>query len=195
MSSIKSSSYTLNHNHMLNRILMTPSPLSYGENGHLSQSNGSLDNNSHHQAGFASQLSYSNVHALPSHLGKSDMASSKHQQQRQQCGICRKEPMLNGKTLIGCLHSFCQSCLMQSQTVTHSHGMNFLGNDINNSSILTCPVCYQETLMPSGGIDALMPHYSNPSLLSDLLLEEATTATTRPPLASPFMLNANQDNG
>ena len=77
----------------------------------------------------------------------------------QQCGICGKFPMVNGKTLVGCLHSFCQSCLIQAT----------LPNSVLSSgaaAIIACPICAQETLVPSGGIDALMPHYSNPLLLN-----------------------------
>jgi len=37
---------------------------------------------------------------------------------------------------------------------------------VSASSIIACPICSQETLIPNGGIDALMPHYSNPLLLS-----------------------------
>ena len=75
----------------------------------------------------------------------------------QTCGICGKYPMVNGKTLVGCLHSFCQPCLIQSS----------LSNSLlSTSSIIACPICSQETLIPNGGIDALMPHYSNPILLS-----------------------------
>lgn len=75
----------------------------------------------------------------------------------QTCGICGKYPMTNGKTLVGCLHSFCQPCLIQSS----------LSNSLlSTSSIIACPICSQETLIPNGGIDALMPHYSNPILLS-----------------------------
>jgi len=70
----------------------------------------------------------------------------------QQCGICGKYPMINGKTLVGCLHSFCQSCLMSNNPL------------VSASSIIACPICSQETLIPNGGIDALMPHYSNPVL-------------------------------
>jgi ribosomal protein S27E len=96
------------------------------------------------------------------------------QQQQQQCGICHKEPMFNGKTLIGCLHSFCQSCLVQSQTFLNNNN----NSNSHSSSYITCPICYQETLMPNGGIDALMPHYSNPILINDLLDETTTTSTT-----------------
>ncbi len=72
-----------------------------------------------------------------------------------QCGICGKYPMINGKTLVGCLHSFCHPCLIQSTL-----------SSLCNSSVIACPICSQETLMPTGGVDALMPHYSNPMLLS-----------------------------
>lgn len=70
-----------------------------------------------------------------------------------QCGICGKYPMVNGKTLVGCLHSFCHSCLIQSTFSSSSL--------LSNSSVIACPICSQETLIPTGGVDALMPHYSN----------------------------------
>ena len=61
--------------------------------------------------------------------------------QQQQCGLCGKEPMANGKTLVGCLHSFCQACLIHSTMNGRSQiqsGLNGLG-----SSVITCPVCSQ----------------------------------------------------
>jgi hypothetical protein len=50
--------------------------------------------------------------------------------------------------------------------------------------------------MPNGGIDALMPHYSNPILINDLL-DETTTTTTTPSLsssASSFMAMSINSN-
>lgn len=74
----------------------------------------------------------------------------------QRCGICGTEPMINGKTLVGCLHSFCQPCLIQSTL----NGLSLIQSGLA-SSIITCPICSQETLIPNGGIDALMPSFSN----------------------------------
>jgi len=93
--------------------------------------------------------------------------SSQHQSNKQQCGICGKDPMANGKTLVGCLHSFCYQCLIQATLL----GTSQIQDSVNaagfvTSSIITCPVCSQETLIPNGGIDALMPHYSNPAVFS-----------------------------
>lgn len=116
-----------------------------------------------------------------------------HQQQQQpnqfhqqQCGMCGKDPMVNGKTLVGCLHSFCQSCLIQSTLNGRSQiqtGINGLG-----SSIITCPVCSQETLIPNGGIDALMPHYSNPMLLNFANLAQNTAAQNNNAATADFSL-------
>ena len=87
-----------------------------------------------------------------------DTPSQQNNLLHQQCGICGKYPMVNGKTLIGCLHSFCQPCLIQSS-------INSISS--TGSPIIACPICAQETLVPNGGIDALMPHYSNPLLLNN----------------------------
>ena len=116
----------------------------------------------------------------------------------QQCGICGKCPMINGKTLVGCLHSFCQPCLMKSTC-----------NAISNS-IIACPICSQETLVPTGGIDALMPHYSNPILLnlpiysssstsstsssSSSSSSSATTSSTSPPITNVNAVNNTRFN-
>ena len=111
--------------------------------------------------------SLTNLNMLNSAFYKQDQSmnemeadtSSNNSLLHQQCGICGKFPMVNGKTLVGCLHSFCQSCLMQAT----------LSNSVLSSgaaAIIACPICAQETLVPSGGIDALMPHYSNPLLLN-----------------------------
>lgn len=66
--------------------------------------------------------------------------SELHQQQHQ-CGICRKEPMVDGKTLVGCWHSFCHTCLNQAFASGHCQiqtSLNGLG-----SSMIICPVCSQ----------------------------------------------------
>lgn len=66
-------------------------------------------------------------------------------QQQHQCGLCGKEPMVNGKTLVGCWHSFCHACLNQaiaSGRCQIQTSLNGLG-----SSIIVCPVCTQVRLI------------------------------------------------
>lgn len=190
------------------RTLMTPSPLtalhsSYGENMIANTSLINYNNTNHHHyeqspthvngynkflssssSSFTPHLLYNNgISQVNCNNNTTNTSNTNRNDQHQHCGICGKEPMLNGKTLIGCLHSFCQSCLIQSQTFIN-HGNSLTSS---HSSIITCPICYQETLMPNGGIDALMPHYSNPLLLNDLLDETS--------LSSPqFMMMNNLHN-
>lgn len=97
-----------------------------------------------------------------------------------QCGICGKYPMVNGKTLVGCWHSFCHSCLIQSTFSSSSL--------LSNSSVIACPICSQETLIPTGGVDALMPHYSNTMLLG----LNQDLSNNNPGSSNSFMIKGNE---
>lgn len=84
-----------------------------------------------------------NSHHNQHHHQSHHQQNSANFHQQHQCGLCGKEPMLNGKTLVGCLHSFCHGCLIQStlngrSQIQQAAGVNGLG-----SSIITCPVCAQ----------------------------------------------------
>lgn len=91
---------------------------------------------------------------------KQNLASNEHQQNlvQQRCCSCGLEPLIDGKTLVGCFHSFCQPCLFRSaqngiiQTEIKSLGY----------AIITCPICSQETLIPNEG-DSFIANFSSNS--------------------------------
>ncbi len=149
-------------NHNSNSLLNSGSSLD------LDSNNNSIGLDQHFL--FNSKTNFINLNNLTNNLSMLNKAFDFQQLQpqqqanllHQQCGICGKDPMVNGKTLVGCLHSFCHPCLLNS-AMNNSFGNV---NQFSPTSIITCPICSQESLIPNGGIDALMPHYSNPILLS-----------------------------
>lgn len=92
---------------------------------------------------------------------KQNLVNNEQQQNlvQQRCDSCGIEPLVDGKTLVGCFHSFCQPCLIRSAyngvIQTEIKGLGY--------AIITCPICSQETLIPNDGVDSLIPNYSSNS--------------------------------
>lgn len=123
---------------MIDFYKLSSSSSSFGGHSHT---NGMLDSST-----FAGHLA-SFINGGGDHLtaGFSSSSSSHvnqtNQHQQQQCGLCGKDSMMNGKTLVGCWHSFCHACLNQaimSGRCQIQTSVNGLG-----SSIIVCPVCSQ----------------------------------------------------
>ncbi|XP_038062856.1 E3 ubiquitin-protein ligase TRIM56-like [Patiria miniata] len=76
-----------------------------------------------------------------------------------ECSICQER--YQQPKILECLHSFCEQCLLKYRSTKHQ-----------DSTVIPCPVCRQETKLPEVGVQGLKTNFHLIGLVEELELQE-----------------------
>ncbi|XP_038062526.1 tripartite motif-containing protein 2-like [Patiria miniata] len=76
-----------------------------------------------------------------------------------ECSICQER--YQQPKILECLHSFCEQCLLKYRSTKHQ-----------DSTVIPCPVCRQETKLPEVGVQGLKTNFHLIGLVEEFELQE-----------------------